>query len=113
MKKLFLLSVLLISCIAANAISYRVKYNVTDREDASFIVIPSHDKVVINNDTFSLRRLGTITSSGLTFNSFCYGQNDNMLCISTSSIMVEDLFKKVTGFVIMIDNKAYLADKIN
>ena len=112
MRKVFLLLVLLVGSITANAESYRIKYNGKGEKVASFVVTLSSDNVIINNDVFSLRRLGTITNSGLTFNSYCYGRNDGMLCVSTSSIAVGDLFRRITGYIIMIDNKAYIADKI-
>ncbi len=113
MKKVILLLVLLISGIVANAATYRIKYDVQEKKETSFVVTLSSDKVVVGNNTFSLRRLGTITNSGLTFNSYCYGEYDKMLCVSISSVTVGDFFKKVTGYIIMIDNKTYLAEKIN
>lgn len=107
--------VLLICAIAANAATYRVKYDVNNQRSASFIVKVESNRLTIGSNAYPLRRMGTITSSGLTFNSYAYGSGENgMFCISTTSITVEkNLFTKLTGYIIMIDNKAYLAEKIN
>jgi hypothetical protein len=113
MKKIILLFVLLVSGIVANAATYRIKYDVKEKKETSFVVTLSSDKIVVGKNVFPLRRLGTITNSGLTFNSYCYGEYDKMLCVSTSSVTVGNFNKKVTGYIIMIDNKTYLADIIN
>lgn len=114
MKKSILLLILMISAAVANATTYRVKYDVQKQQSASFTVQVNSDRLVIGNNAFSLRRMGTITNSGLTFNSYAYGNRDGIFCVSTTSITVEkNMFSRLTGYIIMFDNKAYLADKIN
>lgn len=114
MKKTIILLILMISVVVANAATYRVKYDVLNQQTTSFTVQVNSDRLVIGNNAFSLRRMGTITNSGLTFNSYAYGSREGMFCVSTTSITVEkNMFTRYTGYIIMIDNKAYLADKIN
>ena len=115
MKKFFIMMVLLMCTIAANAATYRVKYDVNNQRSTSFTIKVEHNRLTIGSTAYSLRRMGTITNSGITFDSYAYGRSDNgMFCVSTSSITVEkDLFTKLTGYIVIIDNKAYLAEKIN
>lgn len=114
MKKSLLLLILMISAVVANATTYRVKYDVLNQQSTSFTVQVNSDRLVIGNNAYTLRRMGTITNSGVTFNSYAYGSREGMFCISTSTITVEkNMFTRMTGYIIMIDNKAYLADKIN
>lgn len=107
--------VLLICAVAANAATYRVKYDVNNQRTTSFIVKVESNRLTIGSTAYDLRRMGTITSSDLTFNSYAYGSSENgMFCISTTSITIEkNRFTKLTGYVVMIDNKAYLAERIN
>lgn len=115
MKKLIFFMVLLFCTIVANATTYRVKYDVNNQSYTSFIVRVESNRLTIGSNAYLLRRMGTITSSGLTFDSCAYGSSENgMFCVSTSSITVEkDLFTKLTGYIVIIDKKAYLAEKIN
>lgn len=115
MKKIILLLVLLISTIAVNAATYRVKYDVQNQRSTNFTISVGYDRLTINQTGYSLRRMGTITSSGLTFDSYAYGSGGNgMFCVSTTSISIKkDWLTTLSGYVIIIDNKAYLADKIN
>ena len=114
MKKVFFLMVLIVCTIAANAATYRIKYDVNNQRATSFVMTLSADKVTIGQRTHSLRKLGAITNSGLVFDSYCYGYNDGMLCVSTSSISIKkDIFTTLSGYIVIIDGKAYLADKIN
>ena len=115
MKKLIFFMVLVFCTIVANATTYRVKYDVNNQSYTSFIVRVESNRLTIGSNAYLLRRMGTITSSGLTFDSYAYGSSENgMFCVSTSSITVEkDLFTKLTGYIVIIDKKAYLAEKIN
>lgn len=115
MKKLIFFMVLLFCTIVANATTYRVKYDVNNQSYTSFIVRVESNRLTIGSNAYLLRRMGTITSSGLTFDSYAYGSSENgMFCVSTSSITVKkDLFTKLTGYIVIIDKKAYLAEKIN
>ena len=115
MKKIILLLVLLVSAIAVNAATYRVKYDVQNQRSTNFTASVGYDRLTINQTGYSLRRMGTITSSGITFDSYAYGSGSNgMFCVSTTSISIKkDWLTTLSGYVIMIDNKAYLADKIN
>lgn len=115
MKKIILLLVILVSTIAVNAATYRVKYDVQNQRPTNFTVTIGYDRLTINQNVYTLRRMGTITSSGITFDSYAYGSGSNgMFCVSTSSIDIKkDWLTTLSGYIIMIDNKAYLADKIN
>lgn len=115
MKKTFIFMVLLICTVAVNAATYRVKYDVNNQRTTSFIVKVESNRLTIRSTAYDLRRMGTITSSGLAFNSYAYGSSENgMFCVSTTSITIEkNQFTKLTGYIVMIDNKAYLAEKIN
>ena len=115
MKKLIFFMVLLFCTIVANATTYRVKYDVNNQSYTSFIVRVESNRLTIGSNAYLLRRMGTITSSGLTFGSYAYGSRENgMFYVSTSSITVEkDLFTKLTGYIVIIDKKAYLAEKTN
>lgn len=115
MKKIILIFVLLLSTIVAQAATYRVKFDVGNQKETNFIVKVEPGRLTVDNKSYSLRRLGTITNSGVEFNSYVYGRNeDGMFCVSTTSITLElNMFKSYTGYVIIIDNKAYIAKKIN
>lgn len=115
MKKIILILVLLVSTIAVNASTYRVKYDVLNQRPTNFIVTVGYDRLTINRNAYTLRRLGTITNSGLTFDSYAYGSDSNgMFCVCTSSIDIKkDWLTTLSGYLIIIDSKAYLADKIN
>lgn len=114
MKKMILLLIIIMSAIAAEAANYRVKYDILNQRETSFVVSVGYDRVSIAQNAYSLRRMGTITNSGITFDSYSYGNRDGMFCISTTVISIKfNMWKTRSGYVIMIDNKAYLADKID
>lgn len=115
MKKLLMPLVLMISAIVANAATFRVKYDVLNQRSASFIVKVEPNRLTIGSSAYPLRRMGTITSSGLTFYSYVYGRNDEgMFCYSTTSITLETgIFSHVTGYIIIIEKQCYLAEKID
>lgn len=117
MKKIYIMMVLLMCTIVANAATYRLKYDINNQRSTSITVKVEHNRLTIGSTIYSLRRMGTITNSGsgITFDSYAYGSSENgMFCVSTSSITVEkDLFTKLTGYIVIIDNKIYLAEKIN
>jgi len=114
MKKILFLILMVISCVAAQAATYRVTYDVNNQKKTTFTVTVNSDRLAIGQNVYTLRQLGTITNSGLVFNSYMYGQNQKMFCVSTTSITIEkDMFTRLKGYIIMIDNKAYLAERIN
>lgn len=114
MKKIILLLLMIISCGIAQAATYLVNYDVNNQRKTSFIVVVNSDRITIGQNVYSLRQLGTITNSGLVLNSYMFGQNKNMFCVSTTPITIEkDQFTRLKGYVILIDDKGYLAEKIN
>jgi len=114
MKKFIIFMLLVVSCLAAHAATYRVTYDIINQKKTALTVIVKPDRLTIGGRTYSLRQLGTITNSGLLFNSYMYGKNENMFCVSTTSITVDkDMFTRLKGYIIIIDNKAYLAERIN
>lgn len=115
MKKTLIFMVLLICTIMANAAIYRVKYDVNNQRSTSFTVKVESNRLTIGSTAYSLRRMGTISNSGLTFDSYAYGSSENgMFCVSTTPISVDkDQFTRLSGYILVIDNKAYLAEKIN
>ena len=115
MKKIILLTILVLSAIVANATTYRVKYDVANERSTSFVVNVSYDKIAINGTTYSLRRMGIITNSGFVFDSYCYGSNqERLFCVATTPITVQkNAFTTLRGYIMLIDGKAYLADKID
>lgn len=116
MKKLIIFTILFISAvIAANAATYRAKFDAQTRSETSFVVKVQPNTIQIRNNTYSLRRMGTITNSGYVFESYAYGSGSNgMFCVSTSKISVQiNPFKTVTGYMMIIDGSAYLVDRIN
>lgn len=114
MKKFILTFILVIVAVAAQAATYRVKYDVQNERSTNFTVVVNSNRLTIGNNSYDLRRMGTITNSGITFDSYAYGLTGNgMFCVSTNSITVEKgLWNKLTGYIIIIDQKAYLADKV-
>lgn len=113
MKKLILLSIFIISAVGANATTYRVKYDVINDRPTSFIVNVSYDKLVINGTSYSLRRMGTITNSGFVFDSYSFSSQGRMFCVATTPITVKkNAFTTLRGYMMLIDEKAYLAEKI-
>lgn len=115
MKKFILLSILILGVFVANAATYRVKFDVQTKNETSFMVKVQPNTIQIHNTSYSLRRMGTITNSGFVFESYAYGAGSNgMFCVSTSKITVQvNPFKTITGYMMLIDNRAYLVDKIN
>ena len=115
MKKFIFLTILLISAFVANAATYRVKFDAQTKNETSFIVKVQSNTIQIRNNTYSLRRMGTITNSGFVFESYAYGSGSNgMFCVSTSKITVQVIpFKTVTGYMMLIDGNAYLVDRID
>lgn len=115
MKKSIFFMVLLFCTLVANATTYRVKYDVNNQSTTSFIVRVESHRLTIGSNAYHLRRMGTITSSGLTFDSYAYGSSENgMSCVATTSITIDkDIFTKLSGYIIIIDNKPYIADKLN
>lgn len=114
MKKFILTLIMVIVTIAANATTYRIKYDVQNERSTNFTVVVTSNRLTIGNNSYTLRRMGTITNSGLTFDSYAYGNTGNgMFCVSTTSVTVEKgLWNKLTGYIIIIDQKAYLAEKV-
>ena len=114
MKKFILLTVFIFSVFIVNATTYRVKYDVANERSTSFIVNVSYDKITINGTTYPLHRMGTITSSGFVFDSYSYGSQEKMFCVASTPITVQkNAFTTLHGYMMLIDGKAYLADKIN
>lgn len=114
MKKIMFLILMVMCCVSLQAATYRVTYDVNNQKKTSFTVTVNSDRLMISQNTYSLRQLGTITNSGLVFNSYMYGQNQNMFCVSTTPITIDkDMFTRLKGYIIIIDNKAYLADQLN
>ena len=115
MKKFILLTILIISAFVGNATTYNVKFSAHTMKETSFVVKVQPNTITIGNDTYPLRRMGTITNSGYVFESYAYGSGSNgMFCISTSKITVQvNPFKTVTGYMMLIDGKAYLVDRID
>ena len=114
MKKIILYTILVLTAIVANATTYRVKYDVANERSTSFVVNVSYDKITINGTTYSLHRMGTITNSGFVFDSYSYGNQERMFCVATTPITVQkNTFTTFHGYMMLIDGKAYLADKIN
>lgn len=114
MKKILAILLTLVCFIAAQAATYRVTYDVNNQKKTSFTITVNSDRLAIAQKTYSLRQLGTITNSGVEFRSYMYGQHQGMFCVSTTPIKIDkDLFTCLSGYIVMIDNKAYLADKIN
>lgn len=115
MKKFLFLAIFIISAFVANATTYRAKFDAQTRNETSFVVKVQSNTIQIRNNTYSLRRMGTITNSGYVFESYAYGSGSNgMFCISTSKITVQvNPFKTVTGYMMLIDGNAYLVDKID
>ena len=114
MRKMILMLIILISAVAANAATYRVTYDVNNERSTNFIVKVESDRLTWGQQSYSFRRMGTITSSGITFNSYSYGSREGMFCVATSSITVKkDLLTTLSGYLILLDNHAYLAQKVN
>lgn len=114
MKKMLSILLMIVSFITVQAATYRVTYDVNNQKKTSFTITVNSDRLTIAQNTYSLRQLGTITNSGVVFQSYMYGQYQNMFCVSTTSITVDkDAFTRLRGYIILIDDKAYLADKIN
>lgn len=113
MKKILFLIIMVIFCAVAQAATYRVTYDILNQKKASFTVTVNSDRITIGQNVYSSRQLGTITNSGLVFKSYMFGQNQNMFCVSTTSVTVDkDMFTRLKGYIIIIDNKAYLAELI-
>ena len=115
MKKLILLTLMILGVFIANAATYRAKFDVQTKSETSFVVKVQSNTIQSRNNSYSLRRMGTITNSGLVFESYAYGSGSNgMFCVSTSKITVQvNPYKTVTGYIMLIDNRAYFVDKIN
>ena len=115
MKKFILLTILIISAFVANASTYRAKFDVQTKNETSFVVKVLSNTIKIGNNTYSARRMGTITNSGYVFESYAYGSGSNgMFCVSTSKITVEvNPFRTITGYMMIIDSRAYLVDRID
>lgn len=115
MKKLILLTVFILSVVIANAATYRVKFDAQTQSQTSFIVKVQPNTLTIGSRSYTLRRMGTITNSGFVFDSFAYGPGENgMFCVSSSRISVQvNPYTTVSGYMMLIDNKAYLVDRID
>lgn len=105
---------LVLSVFMANAEKYRVKYNVNDQREVSFIVDLKSDQVLIKGRTYSVWRMGSVSSSGVNFRTYAYGTQSGTLGISTTQESLQlNSYRTIKGYIIIIDNKAYFADKIN
>lgn len=115
MKKILFLIVLFIGSLAMSAATYRVKYDVLAQKPTNFTVVVGYERLTINNNAYALCRMNPITSYSLTFDSYLYGEDWNgMLAISQKPIEFQnDSWTIVSGYVILFDNKAFLANKIN
>lgn len=114
-EKILFLIVLFIGNLAMSAATYRVKYDVLAQKPTNFTVVVGYERLTINNNAYALCRMNPITSYGLTFDSYLYGEDWNgMLAISQKPIEFQnDSWTIVSGYVILFDNKAFLANKIN
>lgn len=113
-----LLLVLLLFSLSVKANTFKVKYDLVNRERASLIVVVGSNEVVIADkngaETYSLTRLGTIQSSGVDFDSYAYGSDESMFCVSRKAIKVSTgPLSTISGYVILIGRRAYLADLLN
>ena len=114
MKKVILIAMLVLSVFMANAEKYRVKYNVNDQREVSFIVDLKSDQVLIQGRTYLVWRMGSVSSSGVNFRTYAYGNQSGTLGISTTQESLQlNRFKTIKGYILLIDNKGYLADRID
>ena len=105
----------MISFVAAQATTYRVTFDANKQQKTSFTIVVNNDRVTIANKTYALQRYGYIHNddSGMDFESYAYSQDRRMFCVSTTPITVElNKTTRVSGYMILIDNKCYLADKV-
>ena len=103
-----------LSVFMANAEKYRVKYNVNDQREVSFVVNLQCDKLTINGREHPVWRMGNVSSSGVNFRTYAYGNQSGTLGISyTQESLQLNRFKTIKGYIILIDNKGYLADRID
>lgn len=113
MKKKLLMFFLLFS-VVVNAATYRVKCDNTGKT-MSFIVKVENNKLAIGKYVFSLKYLGQIydQATGLTFYSYSILPKGQMFCVSTSKFTMRKKNNTlISGYVIMIKNKGYIADRI-
>ncbi len=104
---------MLVFTLTISAETYKVHFDTSTKSATSFTVQINSDNIVIGNNQHTLRRLGTITNSGFTFNSYMFSSSQRMFCVSTSTITVEvSPGRRVTGYILMIDQHAYLASKV-
>ena len=113
MKKVIFIAMLVLSVFVANAEKYRVKYNINDQREVSFIVNMQGDKLMINGKEYPVWRMGSVSSSGVNFRTYAYGNQSGTLGISTTQESLQlNRFKTIRGYILLIDNKGYLADRI-
>ena len=114
MKKVILIVMLVLSVFVANAEKYRVKYNVNDQREVSFVVNLQGDKLTINGREYPVWRMGSVSSSGVNFRTYAYGYQNGTLGISTTQEGLQlNRFKTIKGYILLIDNKGYLAERID
>ncbi len=93
---------------------YKCFYNMTDQQAVNFTVTVNGRNLYIGSQTYSLRRLGTITSQGVEFKSYEFSTSGRMFCVSTSQISVQvSTFNTKTGYVLLIDDKTYFATRLS
>lgn len=110
MKRFIATFMAFITAIITFAQSYTVFYDATSKTSTNFNVTLSGNSITIRGSRYSLRQMGTITNSGIIFNSYLYGANDQMFCVATSSMTVQIPGQgNVTGYMMLINQRPYLA----
>ncbi len=110
MKRLITTFLAFTFAIMTFAQSYTVIFDATSKTSTNFTVNLSGNSITIRGSRYSLQRMGTITNSGITFNSYLYGSNDLMFCVATSSMTVQVPGQgNVTGYMMLINQRPYLA----
>lgn len=113
MKRFLLLLAFIICTITINASKYLIKYRVNDQHPISFVLNVSSNYVTLKGHIFGIRQLGTITSHGLTYNSYAIGSKQKMFCIAQRKIDFKiNNNTYINGYIIIIGQTMYLADKI-
>ncbi len=112
MKKLLSLLVMMIVAITISAETYQCHFDVNAKSTTKLTISVNSSSLSVGSNTYTLRQLGTITNSGVTFKSYVYSSSERMFCVSTSQVTLQlSPVQTVTGYVIMIDNHTYLARK--
>jgi len=112
MKKTLLLLTFILCSLTLSATTYEVYYDINTKQEANLLITVNNNTLKVGQKVYPLRLLGHINNGNVVYASYAYDTTQKTFCVSTTLITLKlDNNRTTTGYLIILDDKAYLAQK--